>query len=136
MAMFAAGLAATGELRPEHTVDTAADVLWLAMDVRNYDWLVRERGWPAERFRRWYRWTLYVVGPSRASLLFFSAALRALVFSLRSTNLDAAWSRPARNSTSFSRACSPSADSPVRSKTLQLAQDRHARTSSWWMRRS
>lgn len=54
MRMFAAALAATGELRPEHTVDTAADVLWLAMDVRNYDWLVRERGWPAERFRRWY----------------------------------------------------------------------------------
>jgi hypothetical protein len=31
-----------------------ADVLWLAMDVRNYDWLVRERGWPVERFRAWY----------------------------------------------------------------------------------
>jgi hypothetical protein len=24
------------------------------MDVRNYDWLVRERGWSAERFQRWY----------------------------------------------------------------------------------
>ena len=46
MTMFAADLAATGELRPDHTVETAADVLWLAMDVRNYDWLVRERGWP------------------------------------------------------------------------------------------
>lgn len=54
MRMFATALAATGELRPEHTVDTAADVLWLAMDVRNYDWLVRERGWPADRYRRWY----------------------------------------------------------------------------------
>jgi AcrR family transcriptional regulator len=54
MRMFAAALAATGRLRPDHTVETAADVLWLAMDVRNYDWLVRERGWPAERFRRWY----------------------------------------------------------------------------------
>jgi TetR/AcrR family transcriptional regulator, regulator of autoinduction and epiphytic fitness len=54
MRMFAAALAATGELRPGHTVDTAADVLWLAMDVRNYDWLVRERGWSAEEFRRWY----------------------------------------------------------------------------------
>lgn len=54
MAMFAADLAATGQVRPEHTVDTAADVLWLAMDVRNYDWLVRQRGWPADRFRRWY----------------------------------------------------------------------------------
>ncbi|WP_433383183.1 TetR/AcrR family transcriptional regulator [Actinoplanes sp. CA-142083] len=54
MAMFAADLATTGELRPEHTVDTAADVLWLAMDVRNYDWLVRQRGWPPVRFQRWY----------------------------------------------------------------------------------
>ncbi|WP_432832815.1 TetR/AcrR family transcriptional regulator [Dactylosporangium sp. CA-092794] len=54
MTMFAADLAATGQLRPEHTVDTAADVLWLAMDVHNYDWLVRQRGWPVEHFRRWY----------------------------------------------------------------------------------
>ena len=54
MAMFAAALMSTGEVRPEHTVDTVADVLWLAMDVRNYDWLVRERGWPVERFQRWY----------------------------------------------------------------------------------
>jgi hypothetical protein len=52
--MFAAELATTGHLRAEHSVDTVADVLWLAMDVRNYDWLVRERGWPTERFQRWY----------------------------------------------------------------------------------
>jgi AcrR family transcriptional regulator len=54
MTMFAAELLSTGEVRPDHTVDTAADVLWLAMDVRNYDWLVRRRGWSAERFQRWY----------------------------------------------------------------------------------
>jgi AcrR family transcriptional regulator len=54
MSMFAAELASTGELRQDHTVETAADVLWLAMDVRNYDWLVRRRGWSAERFQRWY----------------------------------------------------------------------------------
>ena len=54
MTVFAADLASTGQLRPEHTIDTAADVLWLAMDVRNYDWLVRHRGWPPERFQRWY----------------------------------------------------------------------------------
>lgn len=54
MAMFAADLASTGQLRPEHTADTAADVLCLAMDVRNYDWLVRQCGWPPERFHRWY----------------------------------------------------------------------------------
>jgi hypothetical protein len=45
MAMFAADLAATGCLRPGHTVDSAADLLWLAMDVRNHDWLVRPRDW-------------------------------------------------------------------------------------------
>jgi AcrR family transcriptional regulator len=54
MAMFAADLAATGQLRSDHTVDSAADLLWLAMDVRNYDWLVRERGWSPERFQGWY----------------------------------------------------------------------------------
>jgi TetR/AcrR family transcriptional regulator, regulator of autoinduction and epiphytic fitness len=52
MTMFAAELAGSGELTVD--VDTAVDVLWLAMDVRNYDWLVRERGWPAEKFQRWY----------------------------------------------------------------------------------
>ncbi len=54
MRMFAAELVATGAVRSEHDVDSVADVLWLAMDVRNYDWLVRTRGWPAERFQRWY----------------------------------------------------------------------------------
>ncbi|SNS85213.1 TetR/AcrR family transcriptional regulator [Actinomadura mexicana] len=54
MTMFAAELAATGRLRPDHDVDSAADVLFLAMDVTNYDWLVRERGWSPERFQRWY----------------------------------------------------------------------------------
>jgi TetR/AcrR family transcriptional regulator, regulator of autoinduction and epiphytic fitness len=54
MTMFAAVLMSTGEVRPDHTVDTVADVLWLAMDVRNYDWLVRERGWSVEQFQRWY----------------------------------------------------------------------------------
>lgn len=54
MAMFAADLAATGCLRPGHTVDSAADVLWLAMDVRNYDWLVRQCGWSSEQYQVWY----------------------------------------------------------------------------------
>lgn len=54
MAAFAGALAATGELRPEHDVTSVGDVLWLAMDVRNYDWLVRQCGWSAERYRRWY----------------------------------------------------------------------------------
>ena len=54
MTMFAADLASTGRLRPDHTLDTATDVLWLAMDVRNYDWLVRQRGWTIEQYQRWY----------------------------------------------------------------------------------
>jgi TetR/AcrR family transcriptional regulator of autoinduction and epiphytic fitness len=54
MTMFATELASTGQLRTDHTVETATDVLWLAMDVRTYDWLVRERGWSSERFQRWY----------------------------------------------------------------------------------
>jgi AcrR family transcriptional regulator len=54
MTMFAADLASAGQLRPDHSVGTAADVLWLAMDVRNYDWLVHERGWTPEQFQRWY----------------------------------------------------------------------------------
>jgi TetR/AcrR family transcriptional regulator of autoinduction and epiphytic fitness len=52
MAMFAADLAVTGEVRVSQ--ERAADVLWLAQDIRNYDWLVRERGWPVERFERWF----------------------------------------------------------------------------------
>ena len=65
MTMFAAELASTGRLRPDHTVQSAADVLWLAMDVRNYDWLVRERGWTAEGFRDWYADTVAaaIAGP-------------------------------------------------------------------------
>jgi AcrR family transcriptional regulator len=54
MAMFAAELAATGRLRADHDVDRVADILWLAMDVRNYDWLVRQRGWSLEQYQRWY----------------------------------------------------------------------------------
>jgi len=54
MAGLAADLAATGQLRDDHDVESATDVLWLAMDVRNYDWLVRQRGWSTERYQQWY----------------------------------------------------------------------------------
>jgi TetR/AcrR family transcriptional regulator, regulator of autoinduction and epiphytic fitness len=54
MTMFAADLSTGGALLPEHTAGSAADVLWLAMDVRNYDWLVRQRGWSVERYQDWY----------------------------------------------------------------------------------
>ncbi|HEX5540426.1 MAG TPA: TetR family transcriptional regulator [Micromonospora sp.] len=54
MRMFAADLAATGELSDDFDVDRVADVLWLAMDVRNYEWLVRQRGWSPGQYQRWY----------------------------------------------------------------------------------
>jgi hypothetical protein len=52
MLMFAADLAETGEVRVSQ--DRAADVLWLAQDIRNFDWLVSRRGWPVDRFERWF----------------------------------------------------------------------------------
>ena len=52
MLMFAADLAGTGEIRVDQ--ERAADVLWLAQDIRNYDWLVRQRGWSAEQFEEWF----------------------------------------------------------------------------------
>jgi AcrR family transcriptional regulator len=54
MTMFATELIATGQTGPDHTVDTVTDVLWLAMDVRNYDYLVRQRGWTSQQYQRWY----------------------------------------------------------------------------------
>jgi TetR/AcrR family transcriptional regulator of autoinduction and epiphytic fitness len=52
MAGFARDLVQTGLVRVD--VNRAADVLWLAMDVRNYDWLVRQRGWTLEEYQDWY----------------------------------------------------------------------------------
>ena len=52
MLMFAADLAETGEVRIDR--EQAADVLWLAQDIRNYDWLVGQRGWSPEQFQQWY----------------------------------------------------------------------------------
>jgi TetR/AcrR family transcriptional regulator of autoinduction and epiphytic fitness len=54
MAMFAAELAGTGALREGLTVEHVADVLWLSQDVRNYDWLVRQRGWSTDQYQAWY----------------------------------------------------------------------------------
>ena len=64
--------------RADHSVESAADVLFLAMDVRNYDWLVRQRGWSPERYQEWYVDTVaaallaplravYRIGTSRSS---------------------------------------------------------------------
>lgn len=54
MTGFAADLLATGQVRAGLTHAGVADVLWLAMDTLNYDWLVRRRGWPAVRYQQWY----------------------------------------------------------------------------------
>ena len=54
MGMFAAELVGTGTLRPDLDVEQVADILWLAQDFRNFDWLVRQRGWPLEKYQRWY----------------------------------------------------------------------------------
>lgn len=54
MVQFAADLASTGAVRPDATAEQVVDVLWLAMDFRAYDWLVRERGWPVARYIDWY----------------------------------------------------------------------------------
>jgi TetR/AcrR family transcriptional regulator of autoinduction and epiphytic fitness len=54
MSRFAEALLATGAVRPELTPDMVTDTLWLAMDVRGYDWLVRERGWTREQYIDWY----------------------------------------------------------------------------------
>jgi AcrR family transcriptional regulator len=54
MTGFAADLRATGAVRDDLTHAEVADVLWLAMDTHNYDWLVLRRGWPVERYQQWY----------------------------------------------------------------------------------
>lgn len=54
MGMFAAALRAGGDVRPDISQDELVDVLFLAMDVAGYDWLVRRRGWSAQAYRRWY----------------------------------------------------------------------------------
>lgn len=53
MRLFAMDLAATGELRPGLDVEEVADVVWSMNSAEYYALLVRERGWPAERFARW-----------------------------------------------------------------------------------
>lgn len=53
MRLFAEDLAATGELRPGLSLDEVADVVWSTSSAEFYALLVRERGWPPERFEHW-----------------------------------------------------------------------------------
>lgn len=54
MTMFGRHLRGSTDLRPDLDLDAVVDVLWLAMDWRNYEWLVQSRGWSPERFEEWY----------------------------------------------------------------------------------
>ncbi len=53
MTIFAKGLAATGELRAELTVERTSDVLWSMNAPDFYMLLVDERGWTPEEFATW-----------------------------------------------------------------------------------
>jgi AcrR family transcriptional regulator len=53
MRRFAAELAATGQLRADVDVATAADVIWATNAPEFYLLLVGDRGWSPETFERW-----------------------------------------------------------------------------------
>jgi AcrR family transcriptional regulator len=53
MRAFAADLAATGALRPDLSVEEAADVVWAMNSPELYLLLVDGRGWTPERYERW-----------------------------------------------------------------------------------
>jgi AcrR family transcriptional regulator len=53
MQLFVADLLATGELRPDISVEEAADVIWALNSSEFYLLLVKERGWTPERYEQW-----------------------------------------------------------------------------------
>ncbi|HTP26804.1 MAG TPA: TetR/AcrR family transcriptional regulator [Anaeromyxobacteraceae bacterium] len=53
MRLFAADLAKTGALRPDLSVEEAADVVWAMNSPELYLLLVDGRGWTPERYERW-----------------------------------------------------------------------------------
>ncbi len=53
MRLFVADLAKTGALRPDLSVEEAADVVWAMNSPELYLLLVDERGWTPERYERW-----------------------------------------------------------------------------------
>ncbi len=53
MRLFAADLAATGQLRPGLGVEEVADVVWATSSADLYALLVGQRRWAPERFERW-----------------------------------------------------------------------------------
>jgi hypothetical protein len=53
MRLLVADLATTGLLRADLSTDETADVIWSMNAAEYYDLLVRQRGWPPERFEAW-----------------------------------------------------------------------------------
>jgi AcrR family transcriptional regulator len=53
MREFAADLAATGQLRPELSLDEVADMIWATNSPEFYCLLVQDRGWPPPRYEAW-----------------------------------------------------------------------------------
>jgi AcrR family transcriptional regulator len=53
MRLLVADLAATGRLRPELSIEEAADTIWAMNSSELYVLLTNERGWTPERFERW-----------------------------------------------------------------------------------
>jgi hypothetical protein len=58
MRRFAALLAERGHLRPDLSVNRAADILWTVCAGASYDSLVASRGWTDEEYRDWLTDTL------------------------------------------------------------------------------
>jgi AcrR family transcriptional regulator len=61
MSFLAAVLDERGALRPDLTVNEAADVLWLLNDSAPYHRLVVEQRWPTDRYESWLADTLVSV---------------------------------------------------------------------------
>ena len=53
MRLFAQDLGATSQLRPDLDTDEVADIVWSMNSAEYFMLLVRERGWPPERFATW-----------------------------------------------------------------------------------
>jgi AcrR family transcriptional regulator len=68
MRLFAADLAATGELRPGLDPGEVADVVWSMNSAEYFTLLVRERGWEPGRFAAWLAdaWSLLFLASSGA----------------------------------------------------------------------
>jgi AcrR family transcriptional regulator len=51
--LFVDNLLTKGPLKPGLDRDTAVDILWTNMSTENFRRLVRDRGWPTDRYEQW-----------------------------------------------------------------------------------